>query len=184
MQTNRTSIWRTPICGGAEETDDAMEVARVRKAMGHFGSRENPLKSLSTSTEQRSNSHPCRGSCIRRLRVNRNAYWFVHWYSLRRKYIDTFKVRNVSFIKDVEYLTDGNDRISCDLKESSIQLLVTCFLLYNELQKAHWLLKRYEVSATCLGGATPRWYSDKEKQQETPLSVWSGARKRTKTRQV
>ena len=62
------------------------------------------------------------------------------------KYIDTFKVGNASFIKNVEYLTEGNDRIArVHLKELDSTTSVT--FSYTMNFKKGLTPKGYEVSA-------------------------------------
>ena len=62
------------------------------------------------------------------------------------KYIDTFKVGNASFIKSVEYLTEGNDRIArVHLKELDSTTSVT--FSYTMNFKKGLTPKGYEVSA-------------------------------------
>ncbi|MBF1711075.1 MAG: hypothetical protein HXO98_02795, partial [Streptococcus sp.] len=131
----------------AEETTNTTEVARVRNKRDTSAVGKNSVK-ISTSTGAEDWPLSMRVGEVALDAQGLTGTLTDSYIDIRYegKYIDTFKVGNASFIKNVEYLTDGNDRIArVHLKELDSTTSVT--FSYTMNFKKGLTPKGYEVSA-------------------------------------
>ena len=130
-----------------EETANTTEVVRVRKKRDASPVGKNSVK-ISTTTGAEDWPTSMRVGEVALDAQGLTGLLTDSYIDIRYegKYIDTFKVGNASFIKEVEYLTEGNDRIArVHLNELDSTTSVT--FSYTMNFKKGLTPKGYEVSA-------------------------------------